>query len=39
VRLYLPKAWAEEPERRQKGHVPQQVTFQTKPEIALALLD
>jgi SRSO17 transposase len=38
-RLYLPKAWAEEPERRQKAHVPPQVTLQTKPEIALALLD
>jgi SRSO17 transposase len=39
VRLYLPKAWAEDPERRQKAHVPPQVSFQTQPEMALALLD
>ena len=39
VRLYLPKAWAEDPERRQKAQVPPQVTCQTKPEVALAWLD
>jgi SRSO17 transposase len=39
VRLYLPQAWAEDLERRGKPRVPEEVTFQTKPEIAVALLD
>jgi SRSO17 transposase len=34
-RLYLPKEWAEDAERREKTEVPKEVRFQTKPEIAL----
>jgi SRSO17 transposase len=34
-RLYLPKEWAEDAERRDKTEVPQEVEFKTKPEIAL----
>src|SRR3954453_17409755 len=34
-RLYLPKEWTEDAERREKAEVPEEVAFQTKPEIAL----
>jgi len=34
-RLYLPKDWAEDAERREKAEVPEEIVFQTKPEIAL----
>jgi SRSO17 transposase len=34
--LFLPKAWADDPVRRQEVGVPQDVVFRTKPEIALA---
>src|SRR5712691_1424892 len=34
-RLYLPKEWAEDAERREKTEVPEEVKFQTKPDIAL----
>jgi len=34
-RLYLPKVWAEDGNRRGKAGVPEDVAFKTKPEIAL----
>ncbi len=36
--LYLPETWATDAARRKKTRVPSEITFQTKPQIAAALL-
>lgn len=38
-RLYLPKEWAQDPERRQKTGIPADIGFATKNEIALQQLE
>ncbi len=39
ARLYLPQRWAQDAQRRQGVHIPEEVEFQTKPQIALTLVD
>jgi SRSO17 transposase len=36
--LYLPKVWAQDPDRRAKAHILQDVEFATKPQMARAMV-
>ncbi|GAA2909481.1 IS701 family transposase [Streptosporangium fragile] len=38
-RLYLPETWTSEPARRARAHIPNQVTFATKPQLVIAMLE
>ena len=38
-RLYLPETWANDAKRRAKAHVPEDVKFETKPQIALSQIE
>src|SRR6266702_2060562 len=37
--LYLPEDWCEDPARRLAAHIPQSVTFQTKPALAQRMIE
>jgi SRSO17 transposase len=37
--LYLPRAWADDPERRTAAGVPEAVEFRTKPQLALTMIE
>jgi SRSO17 transposase len=39
AQLFLPESWVQDAERRKQAQVPEEIRQQTKPEIALGLLD
>lgn len=39
AQLYLPESWAKDRQLREKAHIPDEVAFRSKPQIALSLVD
>jgi SRSO17 transposase len=37
--LYLPKAWSDDPARRAAAHVPEEIAFATKPQLAWVMIE
>ena len=37
--LYLPKDWCDDPERRRRAKIPEEVQFKTKPELGVELIE
>ena len=37
--LYLPKSWTDDPKRRAEAKIPEKTTFQTKIDLALAMIE
>src|SRR5215213_627034 len=39
AQLYLPESWTKDRKRRERAHVPEEVHFRSKPQIALSVVD
>ncbi len=39
LRLYLPRSWTEDQNKRKKGAIPEEIVFATKPQLAKQMLE